>query len=128
LYGSGLFCRIALATTKRFFYEKTVCFYRVNEFTKTGSDLDKGVIEAIKIARTYQIYLLPKERKELSKIFEIFNGLQRIWSKEVNATLPYLFQMFIKAPNVAMKDKFFMHLTKKALVKHFKPSQINPEK
>ena len=111
-----LYCRIYLATTKRFFYEKTICFYRFNELTKTGSDTeDKGVAEAIKVAGIYQDYLSKKEKKELAKTFVIFNGLQKIWNKEVKVTPFYLFKLFKKAPNVAMKNKLFVHLTKRAL-------------
>ena len=58
------YCRIYLTTSKRFFYEKTICFYRFNASTKSGSDLDKGVIEAIAITKTYQNNLTRKERKE----------------------------------------------------------------
>ena len=116
------YCRIALTTTKRFFYNKTICFYRVNEFTKTGGDLDKGIIEAISIAKTYQNNISPKERKELHKFFAIFEGLQKVWSNKEKANLPYLFKVFTKAPNIAVKDKLFVHLAKKALVTPIKQS------
>jgi hypothetical protein len=114
------YCRIYLIGSKRFFYEKTICFYRYNESTKTGSQPEKMRAEAYQIATIYQSYLSTKERTQLLKTLEFFKGLQKIWDQEARAGLAYLFKLFTAAPNVALKDKRFLSFVKSNLSRHFK--------
>ena len=114
------YCRIALTTAKRFFYEKTICFYRFNEFTKSGSLPHLVRAESLDIAVSYQDYLSKKEKKELLKKLEFINGLQKIWDQRVSAGFPYLFRLFKIAPNIAIKDKRFLGFVKINLTRHLK--------
>jgi glycosyltransferase involved in cell wall biosynthesis len=71
------YCRIYIKTQDRLFYKKTICFYRTNSDTKTGSIENKGPEESMQIALKYARYLSTKDSKELTKLVRYFKLLRR---------------------------------------------------
>ena len=70
------YSRIFLATEKRLFYQKTICFYRVNEFTKTSTEAKNKVpLEALKLASLYSPHLKEKNKKELDQLISYFYAI-----------------------------------------------------
>ena len=105
------FCRIYLYTQKRFFYEKAICFYRINDTTKTSTGSNRMKHEAITIAEKYSIYLNVTERRELAHLIAYYKILLQYMERSKKDFLSLLY--------IALRFPFraIYHITFKTLLR-----------
>ena len=74
------YCRVYLYTEKRLFYNKTICFFRLNEITKTGNSSSnvKMKYEAIMIAERYLKYLSFFDKIVLKELIRYYKSLLKL--------------------------------------------------
>lgn len=108
------YCRIYLATNKRYFYDKTICFYRINPFTKTGSINNKGPEEAMQIAEYYAEYLDKSEKRKLVKLVSFSRAL-RVHMQSPKPSFKTLLSIAARFPFIAFQNISFRIQLKKVL-------------
>ena len=110
------YCRIFLATDKRFFYDKSICFFRINEQTKTGSSYQKMQSEAIAVLYKYLTRLPAINKRSLLKLLFLHRALKKAWKKEIKQNLFFFIRVLMKAPRESLSDKRFLGLMKNRLL------------
>ena len=109
------YCRVFLATNKRKFYEKPVCFFRKLPSTKTSSHGGKMIEEAMAIAEQYVIYLPEKLQQKLKKCLAYDTMLFDSINKG-DLNLPKMLEILIRWPGIALSDIRFRTRLKKKLI------------
>lgn len=107
------FCRMYLMTERRFFYDKTICFYRVNGQTKTGGDGSKVLEEAVQVANQYLGFLSQSERQKIERLIIFFTVLRsHISIPHIN--IIKLVKIAVRFPRLAATNTSFRALFKKS--------------
>lgn len=110
------YCRIFIETNKRFFYDKTICFFRINNSTKTGNqDTNlKMKYEAIEVAENYISYLNWLERYRLSILISYYKYLLKaIMDRKLSS---FIF-ILLRYPFFALNHITFKAYFRLALIK-----------
>jgi glycosyltransferase involved in cell wall biosynthesis len=81
------YCRIFLHTDKRYFYEKTLSFFRMTETNKSGKGNHQGWKESILIAEKYAPYLSRSKKQSLKRYLDY-----AIWIREAREKDPLLLE------------------------------------
>jgi glycosyltransferase involved in cell wall biosynthesis len=111
------FSRIYLQTDRRFFYDKTICFYRIDTHTKTSNGYAGVTGEALVVATKYAVFLKPEEKRELQQLIRYFAKLRNYIMAGKNSVIPLLKLAFV-FPSIAFADNRFRHLFLKSIYLH----------
>jgi glycosyltransferase involved in cell wall biosynthesis len=108
------FCRIYIATERRFHYTKAICFYRVNETTKTSTQKIAMKQEAIAVAEKYYSYLSTTESQKLKRLIQYYKSLL-VCMQNNKLLLLQLIIIFIKFPYHSTRDITYTTMLKSLL-------------
>jgi glycosyltransferase involved in cell wall biosynthesis len=117
------YCRIALKKPSYLKYDFPASFFRINEFTKTGSQMNKMKTEAIQIFLDYKMHLKTNEQNRLFRLLFLERALQKLY-KQKNRQLIMLIKVLLKIPSESLSDRRFLGLFK-AVLKGNKPQPIS---
>lgn len=116
------YARIFLMKPNVFKYSRTICFFRFNENTKTGSLSKKDSVEnkmgqeAEKIALNYFKHLNLWERIKFKRLFDFYLMYSKEPHKYENSSLVYLLKILIKHPLKTISDRRLLGLFKRKLI------------
>lgn len=113
------FARIYLQTERRLFYYKTICFYRINETTKTSNNFHKMAEEAMQIALKYSIHLNDKDRADLKRLISYYKSLLS-YMRSNKKNLFKILKIGLLFPSIAVRDVRFKTMLKKRIINNEK--------
>jgi glycosyltransferase involved in cell wall biosynthesis len=109
------YCRIFLATEKRYFYTETLSFFRMTPTSKSGSGKHNGVNESMQIARKYAQYLSGSQKKELNRYLSYYEW--KLEMENINPTIWQLLAALLRFGTVAWNHPGFRIMVSKKLKK-----------
>lgn len=113
------FARIYVETPRRLFYDKTICFYRVNDTTKTSNNFYKMADEAMQIALKYSSYLNDKDKADLNQLIKYSKKLLSYMADNKKSLFKLLKVGFLY-PSLATKDIRFKTVLKNKITNNGK--------
>jgi glycosyltransferase involved in cell wall biosynthesis len=113
------YARVLLQKHKIYKYGKAICFFRFNEYTKTGSLSKKDFIdnkmgqEAEKIALDYYRYLSLWDKLKFRNLFNFYLMYSKEPRKYEKSSLGYLFKILMRHPFKTLADRRLLGLFKR---------------
>jgi glycosyltransferase involved in cell wall biosynthesis len=120
------YARIFMLKPNIFKYNKTICFFRYNETTKTGSlgskisSENKMGIEAEQIALEYSKRLNFIEKFNFKNLFHYYLMYSKEPGKYENCSFGYLLKIFFRHPIQSLSDRRILGLFKRKLFLQYK--------
>jgi glycosyltransferase involved in cell wall biosynthesis len=118
------YVRIALINPLYRVINRTICFYRFHDDSKTLSPENLVRQESITIAYKYAVYLSVKEQRNIYRLIDYNNRLENQLGKITNSFLNLLL-ILINYPSESLTDRRFLGLWKRQVIQLFKGNVFN---